>query len=118
MQKRKLLILSAFAVTAIIAVVVIWGGLKFLRHYEWVLHRVSALESFTNFATRSMVGESLRHQLTAPKARFLQPERNLTLPVNGQWRQIGGGKDSGGWDAGEFLKTKALAHIIHDRDQL
>jgi hypothetical protein len=108
MKKRYILIMAAILLCSIMSGVAIWGGMKFLGHYKGLLHRVSTLEVSERFSGRSLVRDSLRHQLTAPKAKFLQPERTHTLPLNGRWRQIGGVPGNGGWDAGKFVKTKAL----------
>lgn len=109
MNIKKIALTSAMLVSVLILGISIWVGIKFLTHYKGLLDRVSTLEVSERFSGRNLVDRSLRHQLTAPAAKFLQPERKQTLSLDGHWRQIGGaGQNDGSWDAGKFIKTKAL----------
>lgn len=108
MRKRNLIFLSLISMSALILIAVVWFGLKFLCHYETVLHRVTIIEKTLLFSGRSWVGASLRHQHTSPAVKYLEPEAKHTLSLNGSWKQIGGDQSNGGWDAEFFQKTKAL----------
>ncbi len=105
---KKIVIASALLVLVGFSALATWVGVRFLQHRKSTLVRLERLESFDRFSGRNLVKESLRHQLTAPSANFLEPKTKPLLSVEGGWTQIAGARQNGSWNANNYLKTKAL----------